>query len=189
MLFRKKRKSVLDFRWDKPISYYADMFINCGGTKDIGVSLYIDNHFITQISFEISQAHKQKTSNCIHIHNLRTDPKYRNMGFGKQLLLHIASNVRKINKYTGYDTISISGTLDIRDLPYWKFSLPMYYSFSREIIGPKVVCLLNNEPVEKENLVSAAYNINSQNIAVNFEFTTKKCFLKNKKSPLKKQCH
>ena len=107
----------------------------------------------------------------------------RNKGYGTFLLTSLINKLDILNLSS--KIIKISGTLDIRDLPYWKFSLPMYYSFSRKIIGPKVVCLLNNEPTEKDNLVSTAYNINSQNIAMNFEFAAKDCFSENKKSPPK----
>lgn len=124
-------------------------------------------------AFDLVETNVDKKQNNIHINNFLVDPRIRNMGFGKKLLRHTEKKIRKFNKKVRYCTASISGSLDIRDLPYWKFSLPMYYSFAKKVIGPKVICCLNNEQVRKDNLVSSAYNLNKQNITVNFKFTKK----------------
>ena len=52
----------------------------------------------------------------------------------------------------------------------WKYSLPMYSSFAKSVIGPNAVCLINGEVIEENMLAETAYKINENNIAVNFEF-------------------
>lgn len=64
----------------------------------------------------------------------------------------------------------VFGVLDTKDITSWQYSLPMYLKFAQNIMVEDIVCLINGNPVENENMVSEAYNLNKQKIAVRFEF-------------------
>lgn len=172
MFFRKKRiaEPKLDFNIDKPIEYYADMLSDCGGTEEILFELHLGNTAVSKMVLQIYPQSRKEKLNKILIHNFETLPNLTDNGFGTKLLKNTAEALRKINDTTENKTFSLYGSLVHKDLEYWQYSLPMYLKLAQNIMGEDIVCLINGNPVENENMVSEAYNLNKQKIAVRFEF-------------------
>ena len=147
----------------------AELFIEGKTLKLEGISFLFGN-FMPPISvefaFNLTEKDRSYRTNSLF-------PIIRNRGFGTKMLKYAAKKIKRINRLTGYKTVSISGKLDIIDLDYWKYSLPMYYSFAKSVIGPNAVCLINGEVIEEDKLAETAYKLNDENTAVNFEFAAK----------------
>ena len=135
-------------------------------------SAYYKEAFVSEIVFEMFPKKDRADHNTIFIENLLTFPQYRHNGYGTALLEDTAKCICEINEKTESKTISISGTLELKDYDFWKYSLPMYSSFAKSVIGPNAVCLINGNRTEEDMLAETVYKINKNNIAVNFEFAT-----------------
>ena len=108
--------------------------------------------------------------NKILIHNFETLQNLTGNGFGTKLLKNTAETLRQINDTAKNKTFSLYGSLVQKDLRFWQYSLPMYLKFAQNIMGEDIVCLINGNSVENENMFSEAYSLNEQKIAVRFEF-------------------
>lgn len=157
---------------DKPIEYYIETIFVEKIKEQIMNRAYYMEAFVSEIVFEMSPKKDRADLNTIFIENLLTFPQYRHNGYGAALLTDTAKCICEINEKAKSKTVSISGKLDIIDLDSWKYSLPMYSSFAKSVIGPNAVCLINGNRTEEDMLAETAYKINENNIAVNFEFAT-----------------
>lgn len=158
---------------DKPIEHYVETIFVEKIKDHIINSAYYEKAFVSEIVFQMLPKEDETNHNTIFIENLLTFPQYRRNGYGKALLADTAKCICEINEKTESKTVSISGTLELKDYDYWKYSLPMYYSFAKSVIGPNTICLINGSRIEEDMLVETAYKLNDENTAVNFEFAAK----------------
>lgn len=157
---------------DKPIEYYIEKIFIEHYIDSIMNSAYYEDAFVSEIVFQMLPKDNKNDYNTIFIENFLTFPQYRHNGYGAALLADTAECICKINEKTESKTVSISGTLELKDYNFWKYSLPMYSFFAKSVIGPNAVCLINGNRTEEDMLAETAYKINENNIAVNFEFAT-----------------
>ncbi len=109
----------------------------------------------------------------IYIENFETiiGPHYdlnRNKGYGTILLKELTKRLFELNLAS--KITKIEGSLDYRDKNYWTISMPMYLKFAKVIIGKDIVCKINDEPINTDNLVNIIQEHVDNKIAVNFEF-------------------
>ena len=129
------------------------------------------NKYKSVIAFWLQKENSNSIS--LYIENFETftgplsEPN-RNKGYGTFLLNNLQRRLSELgfcSKIT-----KVFGVLDTKDITSWQYSLPMYLKFAQNIMVEDIVCLINGNPVENENMVSEAYNLNKQKIAVRFEF-------------------
>lgn len=170
MFLRKKKIAKPYVLREEKDEIYIEQLSEVHGIKMENICLMF-NGFFPPVSAHIAFDLFEKNNGLqIYIHNLFVPKELRQNGYGTKLLNRLSAKINRICRQTGYRTISVSGCLVPEDLEYWQYSLPMYLKFARNIMGEDIVCLINGNPVENENMVSEAYNLNKQKIAVRFEF-------------------
>lgn len=109
----------------------------------------------------------------VYIDSFDTFSPYKHQGYGTKLLNKTAKQILKFKRKYKFNIIKIYGQVVPMNHRYWQYSIPMYHKFAQKIFKNQVMCKIDNEIVNENNLLTFIQNL-SKTSNVGFEFYSKK---------------